>query len=144
MNQWILLAFLFISLNVFSQSSVFNSLNSNQLGWGKFSLTSNTLSDNIISKHININQKAKGIPGYRIQVFFASGKEAKNQALKIKNELRNLYPQHEAYIIYEEPFFKLRIGDFRTKIEAYKLFKIVQESYPSAFIVEDLISFPNL
>lgn len=144
MSKWILLAFLFISLNVFSQSPIFNSLNNNQLGWGKFTLTTNVPSDNIISKHININQKAKGMPGYRIQVFFASGKEAKNQALKIKNEIRNLYPQHEAYIIYEEPFFKLRIGDFRTKIEAYKLFKKIQESNPSAFIVEDLISLPNL
>lgn len=144
MNKFILFVLLLTTFKSFSQSPIFNSLNNSQLGWGKFSLTSNTLSDNIISKHININQKAKGMPGFRIQVFFASGKEAKNQAFKIKNEIRNLYPQHEAYIIYEEPFFKLRIGDFRTKIEAYKLFKKIQESYPSAFIVEDLISFPNL
>lgn len=144
MNKWILLTSIFISLNSFAQSPIFNSLNTNQIGWGKFELISVVSSDNIISKHININQKAKGIPGYRIQVFFASGTEAKNQATKIKNELRNNYPQYEVYIIYEEPFFKLRIGDFRTKIEAYKLFKQIQESNPSAFIVEDLISNPNL
>ncbi|MGQ9846833.1 MAG: SPOR domain-containing protein [Bacteroidales bacterium] len=144
MNKRILFVFLLITFKSFSQSPIFKSLYNSQLGWGKFSLISNTLSDNIISKHININQKAKGMPGFRIQVFFASGTDAKNQALKIKTEIRNLYPQYEAYIIYEEPFFKLRIGDFRTKIEAYKLFKIIQENYPSAFIVDDLISFPNL
>lgn len=145
MNKWILYVFFkFITLKIFSQSPIFNSLNYNQLGWGKFTLTANILSDNIILKHININQKAKGIRGYRIQVFFASGTDAKNQALKLKNDIRNLYPQHEVYIIYEEPFFKLRVGDFRTKIEAYKLFKKIQENTPSAFIVEDIISLPNL
>jgi cystathionine beta-lyase family protein involved in aluminum resistance len=95
---------LFLAIKGYSQSPIFNSLNSNQLGWGKFTLISGIQSDNIISKHININQKAKGMPGYRIQVFFSSGTEAKNQATKLKNELRNSYPQHEVYIIYEEPF----------------------------------------
>lgn len=127
-----------------AQSPVFNLLQVNQLGWGKFSLTSNVNTDNIISKHINVNQKAKGFPGYRIQVFFASGTEAKNQANKLKTQLRNSYPYYDVYILYEEPFFKVRMGNFRTKIEAYKLFKQIQESYPSAFIVDDLISFPNL
>lgn len=135
---------LLLSIKSFSQSPIFKSLNNNQLGWGKFTLISNISTDNIISKHIQVNQKVKGSPGYRIQVFFASGTEAKNQCLKLKNELRNSYPQYESYIIYEEPFFKLRIGDFRSKLEAYKLFKQIQEAYPSAFIVEDLIAFPNL
>ncbi len=136
---------LFFAVSICSaQSPIFNLLHVNQLGWGKFSLTSSVNTDNIISKHINVNQKAKGFPGYRIQVFFASGTDAKNQANKLKTELRNSYPDYDVYILYEEPFFKVRMGNFRTKIEAYKLFKQVQESYPSAFIVDDLISFPNL
>lgn len=144
MNRRLFFIFSFFAIQGYAQSPIFNSLHSNQLGWGKFTLISAFQNDNIISKHISINQKAKGIPGYRIQVFFSSGTEAKNQATKFKNDLRNSYPEHEVYIIYEEPFFKLRIGDFRTKIEAYKLFKKIQDTYPSAFIVEDLISFPNL
>lgn len=144
MNKWIVIIIMLFTLKSVAQSPIFNILHVNHLGWGKFSLTSNVNTDNIISKHINVNQKAKGFPGYRIQVFFASGTEAKNQANKLKTELKNSYPEYDVYILYEEPFFKVRIGNFRTKIEAYKLFKQIQESYPSAFIVDDLISFPNL
>jgi len=128
----------------FAQAPIFASLKTNQLGWGKFSLISSVNAENIVSKHININQKAKGIPGYRVQIYFASGTDAKNQVNKLKNELRNILPEYECYIIYEEPFFKLRMGDFRTKIEAYKLFCKIKDLYPSAFIVEDLIAFPSL
>lgn len=127
-----------------AQSQIFSLLNINHLGWGKFTLTSSINTDNIISKHIKLNQKAKGFPGYRIQVFFASGTDAKNQANKLKTELRDSFSDYNVYVLYEEPFFKVKIGDFRNKIEAYKLFKQIQEYYPSAFIVEDLISFPNL
>ncbi|NSW44608.1 MAG: SPOR domain-containing protein [Bacteroidales bacterium] len=135
---------LFLLNSGYSQAPIFVSLKTNQLGWGKFTFISSVNAENIISKHISINQKAKGIPGYRVQVYFTSGTDAKNQINKMKTELRNSFPEYDCYIIYEEPFFKLRMGDFRTKIEAYKLFCKIKDVYPSAFIVEDLIAFPSL
>ena len=61
MSKFFIYIFAFLAIKGYSQSPIFNSLNSNQLGWGKFTLISGIQSDNIISKHININQKAKGM-----------------------------------------------------------------------------------
>ncbi len=144
MNKTLTVIFLLLVQGLFSQTLIMQQLNQQQLGWGKVVIKSQVETETLIEKHITVNQKSKGIPGYRVQVFFASGNEAKNQANKLRTELRELYPSYESYISYEEPFFKVKIGDFRTKVEAYKLFKNIQSTYPSAFIVEDLISYENL
>lgn len=98
----------------------------------------------LVLKHIEINQKQNGFMGYRVQIYFGSGGEAKKKAGEIKKEIAELYPDVESHIIYESPNFKLRLGDFRTKVEAYKFKKELEDKYPSAFIVEDLIEFPKL
>jgi UDP-2,3-diacylglucosamine pyrophosphatase LpxH len=138
--------FFFITLSgiIYAQSPIFQSLKTNQLGWGKVNIIYNGNVEDIIAKHISVNEKAKGFQGYRIQVYFGSGNDAKNQAQKLRSELKNSFPQFENYLIYDSPYFKVKIGDFRTKVEAFKLFKEIQNIYPSAFIVEDLISFPPL
>ncbi len=137
--------FIFISSIINAQEpAIFQSLNRNGIGWGRVQIIYSGDAENIISKHISINQKAKGFQGYRIQVYFGSGNEAKAKAQQLRTELKSSFPQYDNYLIYETPFFKVRIGDFRTKMEAYKLFKEIQTQYPSAFIVEDLISFPSL
>lgn len=142
--SFISFSLIFFSISVFSQVPIFQELSKHESGWGKVSIISQNSTENIIEKHINVNKKAKGVPGYRIQVYFGSGNDAKNQANKLRTELRNAFPSFEAYLVYEEPFFKVKVGDFRTKIEAYKLFKTIQLSYPSAFIVEDLVLYENL
>ncbi|MCX7863047.1 MAG: SPOR domain-containing protein [Bacteroidales bacterium] len=144
MKLFLTFGLILFSLYNHAQPIIINQLKQNEPGWGTVILQSQADIETIIDKHISVNQKAKGIPGYRIQVYFGSGNDAKNQANKIRTELRNAFPSFEAYLTYEEPFFKVKIGDFRNKVEAYKLFKIIQQSYPSAFIVEDIVSYENL
>lgn len=141
----VLLAFILLySLILKSQNSIIDKLEEQNNNYGKVIIYSSINIKNIIEKHINVNQKAKGFPGYRIQVYFDSGNKAKNQANKIKTEILEKFPDVNVYIVYEEPFFKVRVGDYRTKLEAYSFFKILSTLYPSSFIVEDLISFPKL
>jgi hypothetical protein len=140
----ILLFFAFHFLTLKAQVMILDELRKSNPNEGKINIISQVDYEQIIQKHIEINEKAKGIPGFRVQVFFSSGNDAKQQANKIKNDLRTNFPDYEVYLIYEEPFFKVRIGNFRTKADAYKLFKQVQLLYPEAFIVEDLISYENI
>ena len=41
-------------------------------------------------------------------------------------------------------YFKVRVGDFRTKIEAIKLFQSISKEFPGAYFVPDVINFPDL
>jgi hypothetical protein len=134
----------FVTLKTIAQPEIYQTISSSKTGWGKVTLNQEPRLEALVGKHISINQKAKGFPGFRVQVYFGSGTDAKSMANKIRAELNNKFPDMSSYLIYEAPYFKVRIGDYRNRNEAYKAFKMVQENYPGAFIVDDLIGLPRL
>jgi hypothetical protein len=139
-----LVLILFLTIKTIAQPEIYQSLSASKSGWGKVTLLQESRIEGIVGKHIEINQKAKGFPGFRVQVYFGSGSDAKSIANKIRSELNNQYPDLDSYLIYEAPYFKVRVGDFRNRNEAYKAYKLVQDNYPGAFVVEDLIGLPRL
>lgn len=72
--------------------------------------------------------------GYRIQVFSGNSQEREN-ALKIKEDIENTY-NVRAYIDYEPPMFKVRVGDFIERLEAVPLKYKLREDYPQCYIVK--------
>lgn len=94
----------------------------------------------LLNKHIEINLKAP-IKGYRVKIHFGSDK---NKAREIKGNFIAKFPDVPAYEKYDQPNFNIRVGDFRTKLEAYKFLKEVQVEFPSAFLVQDEIELPKL
>jgi hypothetical protein len=94
----------------------------------------------LLAKHIEINSKAP-VQGYRIKIHFGADK-AKAKEVKAKFIAR--FPEVKAYEKYDQPNFNIRVGDFRTKLEAYKFLKDVQAEFPTAFIVQDEIELPEL
>jgi hypothetical protein len=79
--------------------------------------------------------------GYRVQIHFGT---EKTRAKDAKSKFLTKYPDVHTYDMFETPYFKVRAGDFRTKLEAYKFLKEIQEHFPGAFIVEDQIELPQL
>ena len=94
--------------------------------------------------HIENNKKRDGIQGYRVEIFFSSALNAKEKALQKKVDFLSLYPEYDVHVKFAAPNFKVRVGDFRTKNEALKLQKKIEDDYPGAFIVPDIIEFPLL
>lgn len=94
--------------------------------------------------HVENNRKRDGMDGYRVEIFFSSALNAKDQALKKKKEFLSKYPDYNVHVKFTAPNFRVRVGDFRTKNEALKLYKQIQKDYPGAFIVPDIIDFPLL
>ena len=56
--------------------------------------------------------------GYRVQIFFGSSRQA---AYAAQAKINEEYPELRTYISYTEPNFKVKAGDFRTRLEAQKL-----------------------
>jgi hypothetical protein len=81
-----------------------------------------------------------GIEGYRVQIFFGN----RDQAQSTRVEFLRDYPDVGAYISYLAPNFRLRVGDFRTKIESEKFKNELIQKYPGCYIVKDQIEFPPL
>ena len=61
------------------------------------------------------------------------------------NEFNSKHPKIEAYLMFQEPNYKVRVGDFRSRMDAQRFLHKITEDYPNAFIVKDNeINYPNL
>lgn len=78
--------------------------------------------------------------GYRIQIFSGSGPEAKQLALKQQSDFLKLYSEHSAYTNWDYPNWVVRLGDYRSHLEALEFHDEIKAIYPASFIVKDQIN----
>ncbi len=100
--------------------------------------------DTLINRHIQSRAEMGGLRGYRIQVYFGSGQQARKEANEAKASCILLFPTQKAHILFQTPFYKVRVGDFRTRNEAFIWHKKIVRKFPKAYIVNDIINFPEL
>lgn len=82
------------------------------------------------------NQKNDFLDGYRVQIAFSNDRqEIYNDKAKVYQD----FPDEKAYVAYEQPYYKLRIGDYASRLEAYERLNDVIKKYPGAFVVRDKI-----
>ena len=86
-------------------------------------------------------RKLGEINGYRIQIAAYSGVNSKSQAEYARNSFNSLFPYTRSYLIYNEPYFKVRVGNYYTRLQAFKDLETIRETYPSAYIVPDKINY---
>lgn len=83
------------------------------------------------------------IDGYRVQIYSSNQQQAaKSEALDLESKLKDKVEQN-IYVQYLPPFWKVRLGDFRTYEEAKEYKKQFVEAYPAmigdTYIVRDKI-----
>lgn len=92
--------------------------------------------DFLLSKDLEKSTKTDKIPGYRIQIISSNSKvEVMNERDKVVKQFKTA----KDYVVYDQPYYKLRMGDFKTRLEAVKFLEEISPSYPSAFLVKDEI-----
>lgn len=84
-------------------------------------------------------QKGSQTSGYRLQIYFSSGSGSKSKALEVQSEFMTKFKDIPCHIIYQAPNFKVRVGDFRTRLEAEEAKSKIITEFPSAFIAKDFI-----
>lgn len=84
-------------------------------------------------KELN-RSKPPTIDGFRVQIYAGNSRQ---QAMQIRTEVVGAYTDYAAYLIYKQPTFRVRVGDFKNRFEAQKLLNELKVQYPSSFIVPD-------
>lgn len=79
--------------------------------------------------------------GFRVQIFYGSNRK---QAFEEQDKFRNSYPEMGTYITYKEPNYHLKVGDFRTRLEAQKFLEELRGTYPTLFVFKEKINPPVL
>jgi len=77
----------------------------------------------------------RDIKGYRVQIFLGTADAVKSE----RNKYLGLGLPYSAYMKQVVPEYSLVIGDFSTRMELEKHLQIIQQHYPKAFAVSDVI-----
>jgi hypothetical protein len=83
------------------------------------------------------------ITGYRIQIAFFTDR---NQARLSENKFTVEFADYnvKTYSLYQQPYWKIRVGDYYHEIDAQQLLVDVRRIFPEAIVVKDYISRPPL
>lgn len=141
MRKLVLFVFvLFMSTGTFAQTK------------GKVTIVKDPLIDSLIAKRIELNTKKSTTTnpvssvivsqmGYRVQIFYGLDRR---ETFSEQAKFKALYPRINTYITYKEPNYYLRVGDFRSRLEAQNLLNELRSNFPTLFIFREKINAPNL
>ena len=86
----------------------------------------------------------KKTQGYRVRIFSDNSQAARQKAYETEAAFKELYPNVPTYASYQDLYFKVTVGDFRTRTDAMRFLSNIQRNYPGAYIVKENINFPSL
>lgn len=98
--------------------------------------------DLLIKKQIQINEETtrnsrRSGPGFRIQVMSTTDR---TKAIAAKTKIYQSYPELKPYILYQSPYYRLKVGNFKTREEAGEYLPGLSRDFPgTTFIVKDTI-----
>jgi hypothetical protein len=100
--------------------------------------------DTLVSRHIISNAAKDGVDGWRIQIYRGGHRTANEDSNKVRAKFMEDFPDIKTYRIFDRPnWFKVKVGDFRTREEAAKVYFEILKKYPEAYLIRDVIAYSN-
>jgi SPOR domain len=82
------------------------------------------------------NKSVKFTNGFRIQIYVGNDRKAADDA---KIYTYQKYPEIFPYLSYQQPIYKVKIGDFLNRMDAERYYSDIKDLYPSAMILPDRV-----
>ena len=82
--------------------------------------------------------------GFRIRIYYDHKQTARGESASCESRFRSLFPAYPCYRTYNNPNFKVTVGDFRTRTEAEKALRVIREYFADASIVKESFRYPSL
>jgi SPOR domain len=138
MMKILLIAVLFISINSFGQdTTILKTVDTNSI-----TIHKDPRIDLLVKKQIQINEEtsreARRIgKGYRLLVINTNKRD---EAVAAKTKLYTYFPELKSYLIYQSPFYKLKVGNFKERKEAEEYLQRLKKYFPQGvYIMNDTI-----
>ena len=121
-------------------------VDSSLVGKDMFSVVEVRQSDAVRSAFENYKEgnRERKITGYRVRIFFDNSQEARVRSEAVAREFAAEHPDVKVYRSHINPYFKVTVGDFRSRIEAMAFAKTISDKYPSVFLVKESIQYPEI
>jgi hypothetical protein len=97
----------------------------------------------LIERHVEHNRTLT-VSGFRINIFFQSGNHSRGNALAAQAAFADIFPNMDSYVSFEEPYFRVNVGNFRTRLEASAALERLTATYPQAHVVRSVLNLRDL
>jgi hypothetical protein len=131
MKFWIVSLFVFISLSSFAQTDSTSVV-----------VHKDPRIELLMKKQIEINEittrnSRRSAQGYRIQVISTNNR---TKAMEAKTKIYQRFPELKAYLMYQSPFFKLKVGNFIEREDAESYLQDILQLFPTGvYVVRDIV-----
>ena len=115
--------------------NIFEYLQNVEAGKGIISIDQSEGIKNLVLTRIDMNKRAAGVEGFRVQLFSGVGSKARQEAMAVKAKVLKEFPDENIFIEYSAPFWRVRVGSFRHKYEALPLMEKLKKMFPACYIV---------
>ncbi|SDK62583.1 Sporulation related domain-containing protein [Catalinimonas alkaloidigena] len=96
--------------------------------------------NDLMEKASEKNREIRYAQGYRVQVYTGTSREEANKA---KERVYYDFPNVDVYLSYNQPTFKLKVGDYTDRLDAQKALVRLKEHFPTATIVDERVNLPQ-
>ena len=128
-----------------TRSDIVNELKVVESNGGEVRLHSASNIDYLLKLHILQKEKKKNFTGYRIQIHSVNSFGSNfNELEEIRNKFEITFQTIPAYLNYFNPDFKIRVGNYHSRLESIQDLHIIRKLYPFSYPVKTEISFEEL
>lgn len=92
----------------------------------------------------SLRAPSQKVQGMRVCVYFDNSQNARQGAGAALGRLNSIYPNLGGRVVYQNPFFKVMVGDCIDRIEATRLLGVLKSTFPEAIIVNDGVSISTV
>jgi hypothetical protein len=93
--------------------------------------------DHFLDSIADVKRKSPRIEGFRILLYSGNDRE---KASKAKEIAYRLIKKSDVYTSYQAPTFKVRLGDFYQKAEAFLALGKLKSGFPNAVIIPEIVN----
>lgn len=115
--------------------TVVQPLRQRQQASGRSSLTVNESLDQKMQQIAQRNLEAKTTNGYRVLLYSGTRRAEAEEVLKLAQQKLAT----RVRLDYEQPNYRVKVGNYYTRLRAHKAYIAVKDDFPAAFIVPDKI-----
>lgn len=113
-----------VSISLFSSPFIFAQT-------GSITVNQDQKIENLLAEKRKINSSITVNDRYKIQIFNGDSDQTKKKLIEFKKEFSN----YDATIVFSTPFYKIWVGQFKTRIEAERNLIEIKKKYSTAFLI---------
>ncbi len=120
-------------------------LQNDSIQHGKIKIHCDSTITNLLKWHTKLNEKKKTFTGYRIQILSVNSLGSDVEELKkTRDSFEETFQNIPAYLQYIDPDFKIRVGNYHSRLECIPDLQRIRKAYPASYPVKTEITLEEL